>query len=85
MRLATTTSADDGSFSFAKVPYGPWVIREIESPKGFVLSEEEISVTIGAVDEVVEIELVNDFITGNIGLTKVDEDYPDNKLTGRSL
>lgn len=38
--------------------------------------------TIGAVDEVVEIELVNDFITGNIGLTKVDEDYPDNKLTG---
>ena len=69
--IATTTSADDGSFSFAKVPYGTWVIREIESPKGFVLSEEEISVTIGAVDEVVEIELVNDFITGNIGLTKV--------------
>lgn len=80
--IATTTSSDDGSFSFAKVPYGTWVIREIESPKGFVLSEEEINVTIGAVDEVVEIELVNDFITGNIELTKVDEDYPDNKLTG---
>lgn len=80
--IATATSADDGSFSFAKVPYGTWIIREIESPKGYVLSEEEINVTIGAVDEIVEIELVNDFITGNIGLTKVDEDYPDNKLTG---
>ena len=80
--IAATTSKDDGSFSFAKVPYGTWIIREIESPKGYVLSEEEIAVTIGKVDEVVEIELVNNFIKGNIALTKVDEDYPDNKLSG---
>ena len=80
--IAATTSKDDGSFSFAKVPYGTWIIREIESPKGYVLSEEEIAVTIGKVDEVVEIELVNYFIKGNIALTKVDEDYPDNKLSG---
>lgn len=80
--IATTTSEDDGSFSFAKVPYGTWIIREIESPTGYVLSDEEIPVTISKVDEVVEIELVNAFITGSIELTKVDEDYPDNKLTG---
>ena len=80
--IQTTVTAADGSFSFEKVPYGTWVIREIESPTGFVLSEEEITVTIGAVDEVVEIELVNYFINGNIELTKVDKDYPDNKLTG---
>ena len=36
--IATTVSAEDGSFSFARVPYGTWVIREIESPKGYVLS-----------------------------------------------
>ena len=80
--IQTTVTAADGSFSFEKVPYGTWVIREIESPTGFVLSEEEITVAIGAVDEVVEIELVNYFIKGNIELTKVDKDYPDNKLTG---
>lgn len=80
--IATTTSEDDGSFSFAKVPYGNWIIREIESPTGYVLSDEEIPVTISKVDEIVEIELVNEFITGSIELTKVDEDYPDNKLTG---
>lgn len=80
--IATATSKDDGSFSFAKVPYGTWIIREIESPKGYVLSEEEINVTIGAVDEAVEIGLVNYFITGSIALTKVDKDYPENKLTG---
>ena len=33
--IAATTSKDDGSFSFAKVPYGTWIIREIESPKEF--------------------------------------------------
>ena len=80
--IATTTSAEDGSFSFEKVPYGTWIVREIESPKGFVLSEEEIAVTVGKVDEVVEISLVNYRIRGNIELTKVDKDYPDNKLTG---
>lgn len=80
--IQTATSKEDGSFSFAKVPYGNWIIREMESPKGFVLSEEEIAVTIGKVDEVVEIELVNEFIKGNIELTKVDKDYPDNKLSG---
>ena len=80
--IQTTTSKDDGNFSFAKVPYGTWIIREIESPKGFVLSEEEIAVTIGKVDEVVEIELINYFIKGSIELTKVDKDYPDNKLSG---
>ena len=80
--IAATVSAEDGSFAFEKVPYGTWVIREIESPTGFVLSEEEIAVTVGEVDEVVEIGLTNYFIKGNIELTKVDEDYPDNKLSG---
>lgn len=64
------------------MPYGTWIVREIESPKGFVLSEEEIAVTVGAIDEVVEISLVNYRIRGNIELTKVDKDYPENKLTG---
>ena len=80
--IATATSKDDGSFSFEKVPYGTWIVREVESPKGFVLSDEEIAVTVGKVDEVVEIELVNRYIRGNIELTKVDKDYPENKLTG---
>ena len=80
--IATAVSAEDGSFSFAKVPYGTWAIREIESPKGFVLSEEEIAVTISEVERKVEIGLVNYFIKGNIEMTKVDEDYPENKLSG---
>ena len=76
----TTTSAKDGSFSFAKVPYGKWIVREIEQPKGFVLDEKAYEVNISKAEQVVEIEIVNEYVHGNIRLTKMDAEYPDNKL-----
>lgn len=78
----TTESADDGSFSFTEIPYGTWYIREIEQPTGFVLNDTVYPVTISEDGDVVEIEIVNEFIRGNVKTTKVDKDYPDNKLTG---
>ena len=81
----TTTSAKDGSFSFAKVPYGKWIVREIEQPKGFVLDEKAYEVNISEAEQVVEIEIVNEYVHGNIILTKVDAEYPDNKLTGATF
>ena len=80
--LATATSAEDGSFSFADVPFGDWVLKELESPAGFILSDEVIPVTVEEDGQVVEISLANERIYGNLRLTKVDKDYPDNKLTG---
>lgn len=80
--LATATSAEDGSFSFADVPFGDWVLKELESPGGFILSDEVIPVTVEEDGQVVEISLANERIYGNLRLTKVDKDYPDNKLTG---
>lgn len=80
--LATATSAEDGSFSFADVPFGDWVLKELESPAGFILSDEVILVTVEEDGQVVEISLANERIYGNLRLTKVDKDYPDNKLTG---
>ena len=80
--LMTATSADDGSFYFDNVPYGNWCVREIAPPTAFVLNEQIFDVNIAGNEQVVEIEIVNEFIRGNIALTKVDKDYPDNKLTG---
>ena len=80
--LATATSAEDGSFSFSDVPFGDWVLKELESPEGFILSDEAIPVTIEEDGQVVEISLANERIYGSLRLTKVDKDYPDNKLTG---
>ena len=83
--LLTATSAGDGSFSFESIPYGTWYVREIEQPAGFVLDDTIYPVTIGADGQVVEIEIVNEYVRGNIHLTKVDSEYPDNKLTGAAF
>ena len=80
--ILTATSAEDGGFSFAGVPYGNWIVREIEAPTGFVLSDETFSVTVDKDGAVIEVEIENTLIRGTVQLTKVDKDYPDNKLTG---
>lgn len=80
--ILTATSAEDGSFSFARVPYGNWIVREIEAPTGFVLSEKTHPVTVDADGAVIEVEIENTRIRGTVQLTKTDRDYPDSKLTG---
>lgn len=80
--ILTATSAGDGGFSFADVPYGNWLVRELESPTGFVLSEETFSVTVDKDGAVIEVEIENTLIRGNVQLTKVDRDSPANKLSG---
>ena len=80
--LMITTSETDGSFSFTKVPYGNWIVREIEQPEGFVLDDTSYEVSISENEQVIEVQIVNKYVHGNIKLTKVDADYPDNKLSG---
>ena len=80
--ILTSISAEDGSFSFARVPYGNWIVREIEAPTGFVLSEKTYPVTVDADGAVIKVEIENTRIRGTVRLTKTDRDYPDNKLTG---
>ena len=80
--ILTATPAEDDSFSFARVPYGSWIVREIEAPTSFVLSEETYPVTVDADGVVIEVEIENIRIRGTVQLTKADRDYPDNKLTG---
>ena len=80
--ILTSTSAEDGNFSFVRVPYGNWIVREIEAPTGFVLSEKTYPVTVDADGAVIEVEIENTRIRGTVQLTKTDREYPDNKLTG---
>ena len=83
--LMTVASKEDGSFSFEQIPFGIWYVREIEQPTGFILNETVYEVNIAENEQVVEIEIVNEFVRGNITLTKVDADFPDNKLTGATF
>ena len=72
-------------FPALAVSYDKWIVREIEQPKGFVLDEKAYEVNISKAEQVVEIEIVNEYVHGNIRLTKVDAEYPDNKLTGATF
>lgn len=83
--LMTATSFEDGSFSFVKVPFGSWCVREIEQPTGYVLNDTVYDVTITGDGQVVEVEILNRLIRGNITLTKVDADYPENTLQGATF
>lgn len=80
--ILVTTSDEDGSFRFEDVPYGLWMVREIEQPEGFVLCTELFPVAINEDEQVIELEITNKFIRGNLHLTKFDKDYPENKLSG---
>ena len=80
--LMVDVSREDGAFDFENVVYGYWIIAEIEQPEGFVLSLEMHHVYVDSDGETIEIVMTNEHIKGNVFLTKFDEDYPENKLTG---
>lgn len=80
--LMTAEANEIGVFLFEDVPYGNWLIRELKPAPAFVLNENVYPVTVSENEETVEITVENRFITGAVQTTKVDAEYPDNKLTG---
>lgn len=83
--IMITISDENGAFAFDEVLYGSYIIREIESPKGYVLNKALHYVSITEDEEIVEVKIINKLIVGSVRLTKVDADYPDNKLTGATF
>ena len=83
--ILVTVSDETGAFLFKDIPYGEWVVREIEPADGYVLNETVFPATIEANEQTIEIEVVNRFIKGTVTTTKVDEEYPDHKLTGTAI
>lgn len=77
-----SVSDKKGAFIFEDVPYGEYVVREIEAPKGYVLNEKPQFVSVTEHEKVIQVKLTNRRIEGSVRLTKVDAEYPDNKLTG---
>ena len=80
--IMTSESDSKGEFGFEEVPFGSYIVREIEAPEGYVLSDESYPVTVSENEETINIRTVNEKIRGNVTVTKIDEDYPDNRLSG---
>ena len=60
--ILTTESGEDGVFIFKNIPYGDWLIKELQPAPSFLPNEEIYPVTIAENEEIVEITVVNDRI-----------------------
>ncbi len=79
--MSVSTDAD-GKFSFENIPFGEYIVHEIFPPTGYVYSDESYPVSITEDGDVVEIKAVNEKVKGKVKVTKIDAEYPDNKLSG---
>ena len=57
--IETFETDEAGRFSFKDVPYGEWIIRELKSPDGYILSAENYSVTVKENGETVKFNIKN--------------------------
>ena len=68
--IMTVTSDENGCFEFDEIPYGEYVVHEIEAPTGYILSGKEYAVSIAEDGEVIEITAENKPIT--VEVSKAD-------------
>lgn len=71
----------NGKFKLTELPTGKYTITEINNAEGYLPKTQVKTITVTK-DATASAEFVNKVIVGNVTLTKVDEDYPENKLTG---
>ena len=71
----------NGKFELTELPTGKYTITEISNAEGYLPKTQVKTITVTK-DATASAEFINKVIVGNVTLTKVDEDYPENKLTG---
>ena len=70
--LLTTVSAEDGTFSFAEIPVGSYIIKELEAPDNYLLDPNSYSVELTENEQIVTLEIVNVLKRGSIQGLKLD-------------
>ena len=79
--IMTAASDENGCFEFTDVPFGQYIVREIESPSGYILSDKEYAVSISEDGEVIEITAENKPVTVEIS----KRDVYGNELKGAKM
>jgi uncharacterized surface anchored protein len=79
--VMTAASDENGFFEFDDVPFGKYIVREIESPRGYILSGKEYAVSIAEDGEVIEITAENKPVTVEIS----KRDVYGNELVGAEM
>lgn len=60
--ILTAESDKDGIFTFENVPFGEWMIKELQPAENYLPNDETYTVTVSADEQVIEINAVNDQI-----------------------
>ena len=79
--IMTAKFDKQGKFEFTEIPYGEYIVCEIEAPTGYILSDESYPVTISEDGEIIEIIAVNKPITVEIS----KQDVYGNELAGAEM
>lgn len=79
--IMTAVSDENGCFEFTDVPFGKYIVREIESLRGYILSDKEYAVSISDDGEVIEITAENKPVTVEIS----KRDVYGNELVGAEM
>ena len=79
--IMTAKSDKQGKFEFTEIPYGEYIVCEIEAPTGYILSDESYPVTISEDGEIIEVIAVNKPITVEIS----KQDVYGNELAGAEM
>ena len=80
---------NNGIYSLDEVPYGKYLVKEISAPTGYLVDENYYPVNIDSANAEKTVSNTDDGkifvehpVRGAVEITKVDEEYIDNKLSG---
>ncbi len=79
--IATATSDENGYFSIDNIPFGSYIVTEIQAPIGYVFSDKKYDVVIDEDGDVVNIKAENDEIELHIS----KKDVYGNELAGATM
>lgn len=79
--IKTAASDETGYFEFTEIPYGEYVICEIQAPDGYILSDKQYPVTINEDGDTVKITAENEAITVEIS----KQDIYGDELVGAEM
>lgn len=60
--ILTAESDKDGIFTFENVPYGDWLVKELQPAENYLPNDEIHHITVSEDEQIVEINVVNDMI-----------------------
>lgn len=71
--LITTISAEDGTFFFTDIPFGSYIVKELEAPEDYLIDPNNYPIEITENEQVVTLKIIDVLKRGDINGVKTDD------------